>query len=186
MNAPQRWKQRPEGSTWGDFGPDDQLGRLNLLTPEKVKQGVAEVREGLSFCLSLPLDYPGGNVLNPRRHPPVLRPTLRDGKPNFNYACQRRPELHRRRQRRSRRSCTCNIRRSGTASPMSGSLFDADGDGMPEPVYYNGYRAGERRNRARPTVRMPASERIGPRLDIQALALSASRTWRESACKGAA
>src|SRR5438876_4775038 len=44
MNASPRWKRRPEGSTWGDFGPDDQLGRLNLLTPEKVKQGVAEVR----------------------------------------------------------------------------------------------------------------------------------------------
>jgi hypothetical protein len=33
-----RWKQRPQGSTWGDFGEDDQLGRLNLLTPEKVRQ----------------------------------------------------------------------------------------------------------------------------------------------------
>jgi len=51
-----RWVQRPPGSTWGDFGPDDQLGRLNLLTPEKVRQGVAEVRDGRSFCLSLPLD----------------------------------------------------------------------------------------------------------------------------------
>ena len=38
-----RWKHRPEGSTWGDWGDDDQLGRLNLITPEKVKQGVAEV-----------------------------------------------------------------------------------------------------------------------------------------------
>src|SRR6266568_2107963 len=42
MNASPRWKRRPEGSTWGDFGPDDQLGRLNLLTPEKVRQGDAE------------------------------------------------------------------------------------------------------------------------------------------------
>ena len=75
--SPRRWVRRPEGSTWGDFGPDDQLGRLNLLTPAKVRQGVAEVREGRTFCLSLPLDYPGGNVLNPRRHPPVLRPTVR-------------------------------------------------------------------------------------------------------------
>ena len=83
-----RWKRRPEGSTWGDFGPQDQLGRLNLLTPEKVKQGVAEVREGLTFCLSLPLEYPGGNVLNPRRHPPVIRPTLRGNRPNFNVITQ--------------------------------------------------------------------------------------------------
>ena len=76
-----RWKQRPPGSNWGDFGPDDQLGRLNLLTSEKVKQGIAEVREGLVFNLSLPLDYPGGNKLNPRRHPPRLQPSMRDGKP---------------------------------------------------------------------------------------------------------
>ncbi len=39
-----RWKQRPDGSTWGDWGDDDELGRINLLTPEKVLQGVREVR----------------------------------------------------------------------------------------------------------------------------------------------
>ena len=55
-----RWKVRPEGSTWGDWGPDDQLGRLNLIDANKVRQGVAEVREGKTFCLSLPLDLPGG------------------------------------------------------------------------------------------------------------------------------
>ncbi|HET7409792.1 MAG TPA: cyclase family protein, partial [Paracoccaceae bacterium] len=65
-----RWRHRPEGSTWGDFGPDDECGRLNLLTPERVRAAVAEVREGRTFCLSLPLDYPGGNILNPHRHPP--------------------------------------------------------------------------------------------------------------------
>ena len=67
-----RWKHRPEGSTWGDWGDDDQLGRLNLITPKKVLEGIAEVKEGISFCLSLPLDLPGGNVLSPRL-PPVRR-----------------------------------------------------------------------------------------------------------------
>ena len=67
-----RWTRRPEGSTWGDWGPDDERGRLNLVTPAKVLQGIAEVRHGRTFCLSLPLDYPGGAVLNPRRNPPVL------------------------------------------------------------------------------------------------------------------
>ena len=43
MSSSTRWVKRPEGSTWGDFGPDDQRGRINLLTPEKIKQGVAEV-----------------------------------------------------------------------------------------------------------------------------------------------
>src|SRR5271170_5981463 len=70
-----RWKQRPPGSTWGDWGDDDELGRINLLTPEKVLQGIREVAEGISFCLSLPLDYPGGTALNQRRYPPVLAPT---------------------------------------------------------------------------------------------------------------
>src|SRR5262245_438456 len=70
-----RWTQRPDGSTWGDFGDDDELGRVNLMTPEKVLQGAREVEAGISFCLSLPLDFPGGTALNQRRHPPVLAPT---------------------------------------------------------------------------------------------------------------
>ena len=66
-----RWKRRPPGSTWGDWGVDDELGRLNLVTAEKVLQGIAEVRVGKTFCLSLPVDYPGGTVVSPRRQPPV-------------------------------------------------------------------------------------------------------------------
>ncbi|MET0883496.1 MAG: cyclase family protein, partial [Acidimicrobiales bacterium] len=49
----QRWQRRPDGSTWGDWGDDDELGRINLITPEKVLQGVREVEAGISFCLSL-------------------------------------------------------------------------------------------------------------------------------------
>src|SRR4051812_45808295 len=81
---PTRFKQRPPGSNWGDFGPDDQLGRLNLLTPDKIRQGVAEVREGRAFGLSLPLDFPGEAKLNPRRSPPQLRPTTLRGAPFMN------------------------------------------------------------------------------------------------------
>ena len=58
MNQP-RWKKRPEGSNWGEFGPDDQLGRVNLIGTEQVLKGVKEVHEGVTFCLSLPLDIPG-------------------------------------------------------------------------------------------------------------------------------
>lgn len=79
-----RWKRRPPQSNWGDFGPDDELGRLSLITPAAVLRGIREVREGHSICLSLPLDLPGGNVLNPRRHPPVLAPTQRNGQPVYN------------------------------------------------------------------------------------------------------
>lgn len=138
----QRWSQRPQGSTWGDFGPDDQLGRLNLLTPEKVLQGIAEVRDGRSFCLSLPLDYPGGHVLNPNRHPPVLRPTLRQDRVNFNFRFSELVEG--RTDVVSDDLAILHLQYSTQWDGLAhvGSMFDADGDGVPEPVYYNGYRAG--------------------------------------------
>ena len=53
-----------------------ERGRMNLVTREKVLQGIAEVKEGITFCLSLPLDYPGGNVLNPRRSAPLRNDTV--------------------------------------------------------------------------------------------------------------
>ena len=141
MTAPPRWTHRPTGSNWGDFGADDQHGRLNLITGEKVKQGIAEVREGLTFCLSLPLDYPGGNVLNPRRHPPVLRPTSRNGTPNMNYRLAKDDA--------AQTDVICDdlvllyLQYSTQWDSLAhvGQLFDADGDGRPHAVYYNGYRA---------------------------------------------
>ena len=137
-----RWSRRPPGSTWGDFGPEDQLGRLNLLTPEKVREGIAEVRDGQSFCLSLPLDYPGGNVLHPSRHPPVLRPTLRQGRANFNFRFSELVEG--RTDVVSDDLAILHLQYSTQWDGLAhvGSMFDADGDGIPEPVYYNGFRAG--------------------------------------------
>jgi kynurenine formamidase len=138
-----RWKQRPPGSTWGDFGPDDQLGRLNLLTPEKVRQGIAEVREGRVFCLSLPLDFPGGNKLNARRHAPKLAPTFRDGKPYVNFPLAKLdPQAS---DVISDDQATLWLQYSTQWDSLAhvGAWFDADGDGVPERVYYNGYRADE-------------------------------------------
>ncbi len=143
MTENPRWKRRPPGSTWGDWGADDELGRLNLLTPRKVLEGVAEVKEGLSFCLSLPLDYPGGSKLNPRRNPPELRPTLRGGLPNFNYPVGREDPKF------TDIICddvvllTLQYSTQWDSLAHVGQLFDADGDGKPEMVYYNGYRANE-------------------------------------------
>ena len=138
-----RWKNRPEGSTWGDWGAEDELGRLNLLTAAKVKEGLAEAREGKTFCLSLPLDYPGGTAVNPRRHPPLLSPTERRGTANFTYPLSREdPRLL---------DVICDDKVDLTLQYSSqwdslahvGQLFDADGDGRPEIVFYNGFRAGE-------------------------------------------
>jgi hypothetical protein len=143
MTKKPRWTQRPEGSTWGDWGADDQLGRLNLLGPEKVRQGLAEAREGLNFCLSLPLDYPGGNVLNPRRHPPVLRPTVRTGKTNWLYEVGSddpgKVDVI------NDDAAILHLQYSTHWDSLAhvGAMFDADGDGVPEPVFYNGWRGGE-------------------------------------------
>ena len=143
MAVQARWKQRPPGSNWGDFGANDECGRMNLLTPEKVKQGVAEVREGLTFCLSLPLDYPGGNVLNPRRHPPVLRPTLRNGRPNMNYRLFSDNILDT--DVVSDDLVVLHLQYSTQWDSLAhvGQLFDVNANGVPEAVYYNGFRAGE-------------------------------------------
>ena len=48
----------PQGSAWGIFGDDDQLGCLNLLTPERVIAGAKLVRRGAVFPLNLSIDQP--------------------------------------------------------------------------------------------------------------------------------
>jgi kynurenine formamidase len=142
-----RWKQRPPGSNWGEFGPDDQRGRMNYVTREKVLQGIAEVKEGIAFSLSLPLDYPGGQVLNPRRAGPRIAATIRDGKSagkqNFCYAlAEENPDL-------TDVVCddvvlmTLQYSTQWDSFAHIGSRFDADGDGKREIVFYNGFRAGE-------------------------------------------
>lgn len=137
-----RWTRRPEGSTWGDFGPDDSRGRLNLIGPDQVRKGVAEVREGRTFCLSLPLDRPGGMVLNPNRYPPVLRPSLRAGAVNFN--CDLGSAVPGASDVVSDDFVVLHTQYSTQwdAFGHAGARFDADGDGTPEQVYYNGWRAG--------------------------------------------
>lgn len=137
-----RWRQRPAGSNWGDWGCDDQLGRLNLLTPQKIREGVAEVRQGIPFCLSLPLDLPGGNALNERRHPPQLRPTWRNGKPNLNYVMA--VDEPNSTDVLSDDCVTLHTQYSTQWDSLAhvGGLFDTECSGSAQPMYYNGYRAG--------------------------------------------
>ncbi|MBI5289095.1 MAG: cyclase family protein [Chloroflexi bacterium] len=48
----------PTGSSWGLFGDDDQLGTLNLLTPERVASAARLIRKGAVFPLNLRIDKP--------------------------------------------------------------------------------------------------------------------------------
>jgi kynurenine formamidase len=138
-----RWLKRPESSTWGDWGENDQLGRLNLIDQTKVLQGIAEVKEGKTFCLSLPLDYPGGQVINKVRFPPVLKPVIRNNSPYFNYLWNQLDENHI--DIGSDDVVLLHTQYSTQWDSLAhrGKLFDVMGDGNPQPVYYNGFRVDE-------------------------------------------
>jgi len=47
----------PPGAAWV-WGADDYIGRLNLLTPTRVKAAATEIRTGETICLNLPLHLP--------------------------------------------------------------------------------------------------------------------------------
>lgn len=59
-------------SNWGRWGPDDQLGTLNLITPERVVAAARLVRSGRHVSMSLPLD----TVAGPDNPNPVLHHVL--------------------------------------------------------------------------------------------------------------
>jgi len=137
-----RWQVRPSGSTWGDWGPDDQLGRLNLLTPEIVRRAADEVQEGRAFSLSLPLDLPGGTVLNPNRRPPVIRPTYDADGPRYNLPWSRTDPRFVDVSSDDVVELTLQYSTQWDSFAHVGAYFDVDASGTEVPVYYNGFRAG--------------------------------------------
>jgi kynurenine formamidase len=48
----------PAGSAWGLWGPEDQLGTLNLVTAERTAAAAKLVRKGMVFPLNLSIDQP--------------------------------------------------------------------------------------------------------------------------------
>ncbi|MEU7635404.1 cyclase family protein [Streptomyces sp. NPDC039016] len=46
-------------NNWGRWGPDDEIGTLNLITPEVVRAAAATVRSGRRVPLALPLQQNG-------------------------------------------------------------------------------------------------------------------------------
>ena len=135
-----------------------------------------EVEHGISFCLSLPLDFPGGTLLNQRRHPPVLAPTEdMDGNAAtfFNVHMSEMPDFGDPKYVDvwADDVVTLSLQYSTQWDSLAhvGAEFDADGDGVEEAVYYNGYRAGTdlvgpsddaaRRRRRPPLLRPPPRPR---------------------------
>jgi kynurenine formamidase len=47
---------------WGRWGADDELGTLNLITPDVVKRGVAAAKTGKTFSLAIPLSEDGPQI----------------------------------------------------------------------------------------------------------------------------
>ncbi|MFT3777884.1 MAG: cyclase family protein [Ottowia sp.] len=46
-------------SNWNRWGPDDEIGTLNFVTPEDIVKATALVKRGKSFALALPFDQNG-------------------------------------------------------------------------------------------------------------------------------
>ena len=56
---------KPPGTAWGVFGADDEIGTINLLTPERVLAGTKEVRTGEVHSLNWDITQPNPNPYRP-------------------------------------------------------------------------------------------------------------------------
>ncbi|HYC47257.1 MAG TPA: cyclase family protein [Burkholderiales bacterium] len=139
-----RWTNRPEGSNWGEFGDADQHGRMNLITADRRIRALQEVKTGEVFCLSHPLDKPGGNVLNPNRYPPVFHPVKRGEDVYFNLEMSKTDPRFTDVGSDEAIMLYSQYSTHWDAFAHKGTVFDADGDGVPEKVSYNGFRIVDR------------------------------------------
>jgi kynurenine formamidase len=58
----------PKGAAWGVFGDSDELGTINLLTPARVREAAATIRNGKVFPLNLPINIPDPPLFHRGRH----------------------------------------------------------------------------------------------------------------------
>ena len=74
---------------WGKWGPDDELGTLNYITPEVIRNSARLVKRGETFSLAIPLDNSGPQINQPRRFNPIHRMILTG--PDFTTGAFKRP-----------------------------------------------------------------------------------------------
>jgi kynurenine formamidase len=58
----------PAGAAWGVFGDDDEVGTINLLTPERVVAATSSIRTGKVFALNLPINIPDPPLFTRGKH----------------------------------------------------------------------------------------------------------------------
>jgi kynurenine formamidase len=74
---------------WGRWGPDDERGTLNYITPDVIVKAARLVRQGKTFSLAIPLDSTGPQINQPRRFNPIHRMILTG--PDFTTGAFTRP-----------------------------------------------------------------------------------------------
>jgi kynurenine formamidase len=58
----------PAGAAWGVFGDDDEVGTINLLTPDRVVAATSSIRSGKVFALNLPINIPDPPLFTRGKH----------------------------------------------------------------------------------------------------------------------
>jgi kynurenine formamidase len=63
------YAELPDGRAVGLYGRDEQIGALNLLTPDRTRAAAALVQTGEVFSLNAPISYPGPHPTGSRLPP---------------------------------------------------------------------------------------------------------------------
>ncbi|KAJ7189522.1 hypothetical protein GGX14DRAFT_383142 [Mycena pura] len=81
------------GCAWGVWGPEDQLGTINLLTDALVKQSASEeIRTGKTVSLNWPLNFPAKPMFG--RLPPQIKLIQKQSKEDYRDDLARDDEIH--------------------------------------------------------------------------------------------
>jgi kynurenine formamidase len=58
----------PQGAAWGVFGDNDEVGTINLQTPDRVVAAKSSIKTGKVFALNLPINIPDPPLFTRGKH----------------------------------------------------------------------------------------------------------------------
>ena len=104
---------------WGKWGPDDEVGSLNYLTPEVIVAAAGSIKSGKVFTLQVKMANPEGDPVWPGRSGAVRTMVIDEGQ----YIAGKGAALRRRRplRRRLHDVLPAGLARSTTPSATSGT-----------------------------------------------------------------